>query len=55
MTEDERAAFAALVAAWDAFMSLPIEHDDDANEFRSGIHVLQRQILSRPARREINK
>jgi len=54
MTPQERAAFDALVIAWNAFAALPTEHGDDTTEFRTGIHVLQRQILARPARRGIN-
>lgn len=54
MTEDERALVMALAKAWDAFRLLPNEHDDDTAEFRQGIHAVQRMILARSARREIN-
>jgi len=44
----------ALAKVWDEFLALPEEHDDDTREFRQGVHLLQRMILARPARREIN-
>lgn len=55
MTEREQRAFDALVEAWDRFIELPIEHADDIPEFRAGIHALQRHILARPTRRELNR
>lgn len=54
MTPDEREVFDRLVAAWNAFTRLPVEHADDNDEFRHGIHVLQRQIMARPTRRVLN-
>lgn len=54
MTDEERALVLALAKVWDNFLALPAEHDDDTQEFRQGIHFLQRMILARPARREIN-
>jgi len=54
MTEQERALVMMLAEAWNEFTALPIEHDDDNAEFRHGIHALQRMILARSARREIN-
>ena len=54
MSEAERAIVMALAKVWDDFLGLPNEHDDDTQEFRQGIHALQRMILARPARREIN-
>ena len=54
MTEAERALVMALAKVWDGFLELPEEHDDDTREFRQGVHALQRMILARPARCEIN-
>jgi len=54
VTEQERALVMALAKVWDGFLELPNEHDDDTAEFRQGVHALQRMILARPARREIN-
>lgn len=51
---DEKAAFAALIAAWNAFVQLPVEHPDDDRDFRQGIHRLQAMILMRPARRSLD-
>lgn len=55
MTPAEREVFDRLVEAWNAFLLLPNEHADDNDEFRYSIHILQRQILARSARRELNK
>jgi len=54
VTEQEHALVMALAKVWDEFLALPEEHDDDTREFRQGVHLLQRMILARPARREIN-
>ncbi|RMW08837.1 hypothetical protein ALO98_200139 [Pseudomonas syringae pv. tagetis] len=54
MTEQEKAVIEALSAAWNAFCALPCEHADDNDEFRRGIHILQRQVFARPARRQYN-
>jgi len=54
MSDAERELVMQLAKVWDGFLKLPVEHDDDATEFRQGIHALQRMVLSRPARREIN-
>lgn len=54
MTDAERALVMALAKVWDDFLRLPEEHVDDNQEFRQGIHAVQRMILSRAARREIN-
>lgn len=55
MTPEERAALDALTVAWNLFVALPTEHPDDTTEFRHGIHTLQRQIMARPTRRQINE
>ncbi|WP_313630210.1 hypothetical protein [Pseudomonas sp.] len=54
MSDDERKVLDALVAAWNLFTALPIEHADDSSDFRHHLHILQRQIMSRPSRRELN-
>lgn len=54
LTEAERNVVDRLVEAWNSFQQLPVEHNDDLAEFRFGIHVLQRQVLARPTRRELN-
>lgn len=55
MTEPERTVMAHLVDAWNSFLQLPTEHADDVDEFRHGIHALQKQIMARPTRRELNR
>ena len=54
MTKEEKAVIEALSVAWNAFCDLPSEHPDDLDEFRRGIHILQRQVFARPARRQYN-
>ena len=54
MTDPEHELVMALAKVWDGFLTLPVEHDDDLSEFRQGIHAVQRMILARSARREIN-
>jgi hypothetical protein len=55
MTDLEQTVPSHLVDAWNSFLRLPIEHSDDIDEFRHGIHALQKQIMARPTRREINR
>ena len=54
MTPKEQKVLNSLVDAWNSFLELPTEHPDDLNDFRYGIHALQRQIMCRPIRREMN-
>lgn len=51
MTDQEKQILEKLADAWNLFLELPNEHGDDLNEFRHHIHILQRQIMSRPTRR----
>lgn len=53
MTEQERVVIDRLVDAWNAFLLLPEEHDDDTDEFRHCIHRLQEKVMSRPIRRTL--
>ena len=55
MTAEEDTVVRALAAAWNLFVDLPKEHEDDADEFRAGIHRLQQAIMSRPIRRNITR
>jgi hypothetical protein len=55
LTELERATVLKLAEAWNAFLLLPREHNDDVDEFRRLIHAAQEKVLSRPGRREINE
>jgi hypothetical protein len=55
VTELEQIALGHLVQAWNAFLCLPTEHSDDIDEFRHGIHALQKQIMARPTRREMKR
>ena len=54
LTDNEQNVLNSLGDVWNSFLELPIEHPDDLNDFKYGIHLLQRQIMCRPIRREIN-
>jgi hypothetical protein len=51
MSDDEQAVLAALVEAWNRFLELPVEHEDDVREFRRMIHAAQEKVMCRPTRR----
>ena len=51
MTDDETEALNLLADAWNVFVNLPVEHNDDTTEFRHGIHALQHLLMARPTRR----
>lgn len=54
LSDQEQKVMDCLVASWNAFVALPIQHGDDTTEFRHGIHRLQEKILARPARQKMN-
>ncbi|WP_084581771.1 hypothetical protein [Sphingomonas azotifigens] len=54
LTVQERAVVDLLAAAWNAFLSLPEQHNDDVHEFRRIIHAGQEKVLARPAVRALN-
>jgi hypothetical protein len=54
VTEDETAVVLALAEAWNLFLKLPAEHNDDTTEFRHAIHAAQDKVLARAARRELD-
>lgn len=51
VTKKEKKVLKHLAKAWNKFLKLPIQHDDDIDEFRHGIHNLQRLLAIREARR----
>ena len=55
LTADERAVAVKLAEAWNLFLALPIEHQDDTDEFRRAIHAAQAKVLMRTGRRQINE
>ena len=55
MNDQERKVLDALVVAWNEFCGLTVEHPDDSADFRHHIHILQRQIMSRPVRRQLRE
>lgn len=54
MTTEEKKCIMALVEAWNLFIKLPIEHDDDTEDMRRIIHAANAQIFKRVGRREFN-
>jgi hypothetical protein len=54
LSDDERRLTLLLAEVWDLFMSLPVEHPMDRDEFCRGVHQLQDKVLSRPGRRQVN-
>ena len=50
-TENELQVLRALSVAWDAFLTLPVQHPDDRDDFRRSIHASQDLIAIRLARR----
>jgi hypothetical protein len=55
VTDGERQVVAKLADVWNAFLALPVEHDDDIHEFRRIIHAGQDKVLGRAGRREVNR
>jgi hypothetical protein len=55
LTVMEKLAVNKFAEAWNAFCSLPVEHDDDAEEVRRLVHAINAKILMRPSRREMNE
>jgi len=53
MTEAEKQLVQALGEAWNAFLALPVEHQNDQVEFMWHLHALQNQVMARPARRAL--
>lgn len=52
LTKNEKAVVDALASAWNLYVSLPIEHQDDQDEFRRAIHAANAKVLMRPGRRQ---
>ena len=48
----EQEVMDALVFAWNAFTALPVQHDDDIDDFRRSIHEAQRIMGQRTLRRD---
>jgi len=53
MSEDELRVVRKLGEAWNAFLKLPAQHNDDVPEFRHAIHAAQHIVMARPALREM--
>ena len=52
LSESELGLVDLLGTCWTIFSSLPEHHPTDLDEFMHGIHVLQRQVMARAARRD---
>ena len=55
VTPEEREVVSALTRAWNLFLALPVEHQDDVDDFRRAIHVANAKVLMRSGRRELNE
>lgn len=55
LTQEERKVIDALADAWNAFVSLPEEHEWERVEFMHAIHAAQSIVMARPAQRELNE
>ena len=51
LLHDEGAVMDSLVAAWNQFTELPVQHEDDEPEFLTHIHAAQHILALRIARR----
>lgn len=49
MTDTENKIMDHLADAWNLFITLPTQHPDDVNEFRTKLHDLQRSVMAREA------
>lgn len=53
LTLDERALLSDIAVAWNRFLSLPRQHQDETDEFRHAIHALQVMVMARPVERAL--
>lgn len=53
LTNMEMLAVRKVSEAWNAYLALPVEHDDDLADVRFHIHAINAKILMRPGRREM--
>lgn len=51
LTQQERICLDRLVAAWNQFTELPLGHPNDQSDFMNGIHICQRILAARQAKR----
>ena len=55
LTNDEGAVLDSLAEAYEAYTSLPVQHQDEPGEFTYHIHMLQGLLACRIARRHYPK
>lgn len=55
MTPQELKVIEQTKEAWNAFIELPVQHQDDYNDFRFHIHALQNIILAREGVRKLRE
>lgn len=55
VTEQEKKILDMTGEVWNAFLTLPVEHPSDRDEFMRNIHALQNIILSRSAYRVLKQ
>ena len=47
LTDKEKSVLQNLAQAWNEFLELPVQHEDDVDEFRLHIHALENAIACR--------
>lgn len=52
LTDDELEVMQGIVAAWNAFVRLPKQQQDDVDDFRRAVHDMQRIMAVRAIRRQ---
>lgn len=55
LSEQELLVINKLVEAWDEFIKLETLHPDEQTDFRKAIHEAQRNVMARPARKEVRQ
>lgn len=51
LSKEEQSLIDQLAAVYNEFIKLPGKHPSDDREFEHGVHVLQRHVMARLARR----
>lgn len=51
LSYQEQEVLDLLIEAWNKYLDLPVQHNDDNNEFEKGIHQCQQIIALRVARK----
>ncbi len=55
LNKEEDKVMNKILDAWNLFKKLPIQHPDDIQEFKLGIHIAQGILMQRVVRRDYPK